>query len=516
MNKSIKGSSYNNVVFWVSSILVLSIVVFGVLSPENFAHYASIMFDFTTINFGWFYLISMAFFVGFCIFLAFSRFGRIKLGKDHDQPEYSFYSWISMLFAAGFGSGLVFWGVAEPMSHFAAPPYHHVEPNSAEAARLAMHYSFFNWGFHQWSVFAVVGLALSYFQYRKRGNSLISSTLTPLIGKRSRRFINTPIDILAVIATTIGVATSFGMAVLQIKGGLQYVFSLPDYNWMALLIIAVMFTLYMASALSGVDKGIKILSNINLALAFGLMLYVLFAGPTVFILEGLTLAIGDYLQHFIENSFYMTPYDGGTWVRNWTIFYWAWVIAWSPFVGAFVARISKGRTIREFVFGVLIVPPVIGLIWISIFGGAALHMDLFENASLATAVSKDVSTALFVMLKGLPFEVLLSVLSFLLISIFMITSVDSATYILGVLTSNGSLNPSKFATAIWGTLIAAITAVLILTSGLKGLQTASLITALPFTVIVIFMCISLVKSLRRDASLVVQDTEYYQREKKAQ
>lgn len=516
MKQNFKRASYNNVVFWVSSIMVLCIVLFGALSPDRFAHYASRMFDFTTINFGWFYLISMAFFVGFCLFLAFSRFGRIKLGKEQDQPAYSFYSWISMLFAAGFGSGLVFWGVAEPMSHFAIPPYSHVDPHSAEAARLAMHYSFFNWGFHQWSVFAVVGLALSYFQYRKKGDSLISSTLTPIIGKRSGRLFNTPIDILAVIATTIGVATSFGMAVLQINGGLKYVFSLPNITWMPLLIIAVMFILYMTSALSGVDKGIKILSNINMALAVGLMVYVLFAGPTVFILEGLTVAIGDYLQHFIENSFYMTPYDGGTWVRNWTVLYWAWVIAWSPFVGAFVARISKGRTIREFVFGVLIIPPFIGLIWISIFGGAALHMDLFENASMATAVSNDVSTALFVMLNELPFDLVLSVLSFILIAIFMITSVDSATYILGVLTSKGSLNPSKFATAIWGALIAAITAVLILTSGLKGLQTASLISALPFTVIVIMMCISLIKSLRGDEKAAALENEYFQREKKAQ
>lgn len=516
MKQIFKRASYNNVVFWVSSIVVLCIVLFGALAPERFAEYASILLDFTTINFGWFYLTSMAFFVGFCLFLAFSRFGRIKLGKEQDQPAYSFYSWISMLFACGFGSGLVFWGVAEPMSHFGTPPYSHVEPHSAEAARLAMHYSFFNWGFHQWSVFAVVGLALSYFQFRKKGDSLISSTLTPLIGKRSRRIFNIPIDILAVIATTIGVATSFGMAALQINGGLQYVFSFPNETWLQLLIIAVMYVAYQLSAITGIDKGMKILSNINLALTLGLMVYVLFAGPTVFILEGLTLAIGDYLQHFIQNSFYVTPYDGGTWVRDWTVFYWAWVISWSPFVGSFVARISKGRTIREFVFGVLIVPPFIGLIWISIFGGTALYMDLYGNASVAAAVSNDVTTALFVMFKGLPFELILSVLSLILIALFIITSADSATYILGVLTSKGSLNPSRVSKFIWGTLMASITAVLILSSGLKGLQTASLVSALPFTCILIMMCISLIKSLRGDERAAALENEYFQREKKAQ
>lgn len=516
MKQSNNRASYNNVVFWASAFIVLSIVLFGALSPESFAHVASLMFNFTTINFGWFYLISMAFFVGFCLFLAFSRYGRMKLGKDHDKPAYSFYSWISMLFACGFGSGLVFWGVAEPMSHFGTPPYSYVEANTPEAARLAMHYAFFNWGFHQWSVFAVVGLALSYFQFRKKSDSLISSTLTPLIGKQSRRFLNNPIDILAVIATIIGVATSFGMAALQINGGLQYVFSFPDETWVQLLIIAVMFITYMASAVTGIDKGMKILSNINLALTLGLMLYVLFAGPTVFILEGLTLAIGDYLQNFIQFSFYMTPYDGGTWVRDWTIFYWAWVISWSPFVGSFVARISKGRTIREFVFGVLIVPPFIGLIWIAIFGGTALHMDLYENAAIASAVSNDVTTALFFMFQGLPFEFILSVLSLILIAIFMITSADSATYILGVLTSKGSLNPSVFSKALWGTLMAAITTVLILSSGLKGLQTASLVSALPFTLIVIFMCISLLKSLRREQQAATQEYEYQQPRRKAQ
>lgn len=419
-----------------------------------------------------------------------------------------------MLFAAGFGAGLVFWGVAEPMTHFASPPFKDVEPQTAEAARLAMRYSFFNWGIHQWSVFAVAGLALAYFQYRKHSNSLVSSTLTPLTGKPDRRVFKNSIDILAVIATVIGVATSFGMAVLQINGGLKYVFSVPDRTWVQLVIIAVLFALYITSAITGIDKGIKILSNINMGMCVALMLYVLFAGPTVFILNGFTLGIGDYIQHFIESSFYLTPYDGGTWVRDWTIFYWAWVIAWSPFVGAFVARISKGRTIREFVFGVLIVPPLIAMAWIAVFGGTALHMDLFENASIARAVSNDVTTALFVMLNELPFDSVLSVFSLLLIAIFIVTSADSATFVLGMMTSNGNLNPSMIAKVIWGSLMAGISAVLIISSGLKGLQTAALVSALPFTFILILMCISVLKALRRDSIMMDQQTENSKSENK--
>ncbi|MFT9849393.1 glycine betaine uptake BCCT transporter [Aneurinibacillus sp. REN35] len=519
LKNDIKRASHNNVVFWASAAIVLLFVIAGVVAPGGFAKYASAIFDFTTINFGWFYLLSMVFFVGFCLFMAFSRYGKIKLGADHEKPEYSFFTWISMLFSAGFGAGLVFWGVAEPMTHFASPPFKGMEPQSAEAARTAMRYTFFNWGIHQWSVFAVVGLGLSYFQFRKKSNSLISSTLQPVMGKRKSYYLKNGINILAVIATITGVATSFGMSVLQINGGLKYVFSIPDHTWVQLLIITVLFVLYMTSSVTGLDKGIKVLSNINMGMALCLMLFVLFAGPTVFILNGFTLGIGDYIQHFIETSFYLTPYEGGTWVRDWTIFYWAWVIAWSPFVGSFVARVSKGRTIREFVMGVLIVPPFIGLVWIAIFGGTALHMDLFENTAIANAVSKDITSALFVMLNELPLSSLLSVVSIVLIAIFIVTSADSATFVLGMMTSKGNLNPSMLAKVIWGGLMAAISAVLIISSGLKGLQTASLVTALPFTFILIAMCISLVKSLRQEQhqqQLGGQSySEYSKEEKKA-
>lgn len=490
--------SYNNIVFKISAAIVTLFAVWGVISPSNLAKNGSAVAGFISHSFGWFYLFSVAGFVAFCLYLAFSKYGNVKLGPEKEKAEFSFFSWISMLFAAGFGAGIVFWGVAEPLTHFANPPLDGVEPKTAEAARLAMNYSYFNWGFHQWSVFAIVGLALAYFQFRKKSKLLISETLDETSPEKGKRTFKNAINILAVIATVTGVATSLGMGVLQINGGLNYVFSLPDTTWMQVAIVGVMFLLYTTSAVTGVDKGIKFLSNTNMALVIGLMIFFLFKEPTIFILENFVLAIGDYLQNFVGMSFYMTPYTNGKWVHDWTVFYWAWVITWSPFVGSFIARISKGRTIREFVCGVMIVPPTVAFMWMSIFGGTGIYMDLFKNTAIADAVSKDVSTAIFVLLQQFPLYGLISVVMLVLIMIFLVTSADSATYVLGIMTSEGDENPSTAVKVIWGALIAAITGVLIISSRLQGLQSIALIAALPFTIILILISINLFKSLHRD------------------
>ncbi|OYD08793.1 glycine betaine uptake BCCT transporter [Paludifilum halophilum] len=485
-------------VFWISAAVISLLVVWGALSPQSLASKATAIYDFTASAFGWFYLISVVFFVLFCFFLAISRSGKVRLGKDDDRPEYSFFTWIGMLFSAGFGVGLVFWGVAEPMTHFFDPPMD-LESQTPEAAQMALRYSFFHWGVHQWSVFTVVGLAIAYFQFRKRKPSLISNTFTPLIGERNHVPLRKTIDILAVIATVMGVATSLGMGILQINGGLNHVFTVPNNTTAQLTITGILLILYLGSSTSGLNRGIKWLSNINLTLALGLMLFVLFTGPTIFILNTFTQGVGGYIQHFIEMSFRLSPFKGGSdWVREWTIFYWAWVIAWSPFVGSFVARVSKGRTIREFVLGVLIVPPLIAVIWLAIFGGSALHLDLFQHTTIGEIVQQDVTRALFSLYEYFPFSYLLSLLSILLIFTFLITSADSATFVLGMMTENGDLNPPMISKVIWGVLIAAISAVLIVSSGLQGLQTASLVAALPFTVILLFICLSLLRSLRQD------------------
>lgn len=490
-----------DIVFWFSAIVVALLVIIGAVAPKAFASVATEIFNFTTYAFGWFYLLAVLFFVLFCIVIALTKYGRVRLGSDEDRPEFPFFTWVGMLFSAGFGVGLVFWGIAEPMSHFFTPPRETVDALGEEAARVAMQYSFFHWGVSQWSVFTIVGLAIGYFQFRKKEDGLISTTLKPIIGEKKREYIRKPIDILAVIATVMGVATSLGLGILQINGGLNVVFGIPNNGMIQLIIMVVLLVLYLTSTTTGIERGIKYLSNLNLTLALLLMLFVFIAGPTVFILNTFTLGVGDYISSFFNTSLRLTPYQGGTWVRDWTIFYWAWAIAWSPFVGAFIARVSRGRTIREFVFGVLIVPPVIALFWIAVFGGTALHFDLFGGTEIAQAVDNDITSALFATFAQLPFTFILSLLSILLIFTFLITSADSATYILGTMTSGGSLNPPLFLRVIWGTLMAAIAAVLLMASGLEGLQTASLVSALPFTVILIAICYSLFKSLRREPGL---------------
>ncbi len=497
-NDQYESSSKTNPVFWISAVFIFLFVLWGALSPGSLADNAGAVYDFTTKSFGWFYLMSVFFFVVFLFYLAVSRYGRIRLGPDSSRPEYSFFTWIGMLFSAGFGVGLVFWGVAEPMQHYLVPPLDTVPPESAEAARTAMRYSFFHWGIHQWSVFTIVGLALGYFQFRHHKKSLISSTLDPILGEGKHNTLRQTIDILAVIATVTGVATSLGMGILQINGGLNHIFGIPNNPMMNIIVTGILMVLYLTSSTTGLDKGIKYLSNLNMVLAIMLMVVFFFLGPTVFILNSLTLGTGDYIQNFVGMSFRLTPYEGGSWVRDWTLFYWAWVIAWSPFVGSFVARVSRGRTIREFIIGVLIIPPAIAIVWMAIFGGTALNMDLFHGTDIAQAVDANVTSALFETFSYFPISMVLSVIAIILIFTFLVTSADSATYVLGIMTTRGQLIPPMGVKIIWGVLQAAIAAVLIISSGLEGLQTASLVAALPFTVILILMALSLFKSLQKE------------------
>ncbi|GGA77023.1 glycine/betaine ABC transporter permease [Ornithinibacillus halotolerans] len=473
--------------------------------PKRFEYVAQMLFNFTTINFGWLYLLAVFMFIIFLIALSLSKYGKVRLGAQNSRPDYPFFTWIGMLFSAGFGSGLVFWGVAEPMSHFFTTPFPDLGSKSEEAARIAMGYSFFHWGISQWSVFAIVGLIIAFNQFNKEKNGLISTAISPVLGKS--KIVSNSIDSLAVIATVMGVATSLGLGILQMNGGLSSKFGIPNSIWTQIIIAVVILLLYLLSSSTGLNKGIKWLSNINLGLCLLLLLFVFITGPTIFILNSFTLGLGDYLTNFIEYSLRLTPYRGGSWVRDWTIFYWAWAIAWSPFVGAFVARVSRGRTIREFVFGVLIVPPAIACLWVAVFGGTALHSDLNSGAMIAEAVNKDVSIALFETFKVLPMSTILSILAILLIFTFLVTSADSATYILSSMTSKGSLNPELVVKIIWGVLITAIALVLLLAGGLDALQTASLISALPFTLILIIIVLAFVKLLRRTNNETTKDVK---------
>ncbi|MEK5233735.1 BCCT family transporter [Lysinibacillus sp. FSL K6-0232] len=487
---------FKNPVFIIASGLILLLVVIGAVKPEQFKNVANSVYHMTTDFFSWFYLLAVFSIVIFLFGLAISKYGTIRLGSQEGRPEFSFLTWISMLFSAGLGVGLVFWGVAEPMSHYFSPPFSTTESLTADAARLAMGYAFFHWGISQWSVYAILGLVMAYVQFNKKRDLLISTAIEPIAG--TNRTVKGVVDILAVIATIMGVATSIGLGVLQTNGGLNFVFGLPNTFLIQVAIIGIMFIGYMLSATTGLQKGMKILSNVNMALAIILLLFVFIAGPTVFILETFTLAIGDYISNFIQYSLRMQPYVGGTWVKDWTIFYWAWAIAWSPFVGSFIARVSKGRTIREFIVGVLIIPPLIACFWIAVFGGTALWLDLHKNAQIAQTVSNDVTVALFQMLEHLPLSTIASALGILLILIFLITSADSATFIMASMTTKGSLNPSVLSKLIWGVLMAAISGVLLYTGGLEALQTASLIAALPFTVILLLLMVAFIKMMKNE------------------
>ena len=497
-------------VFTVSTLIILALVAVGAAFPEGFGNAATAALAGVTRLFGWFYLFSVFGFVIFLLGLAFSKYGKIRLGPQDSTPSYSFFSWISMLLAAGFGVGLVFYGMAEPMFHYIEPPYGDVPAETTESARYAIQYSYFNWGIHQWAAFAVVGLIIAYFQFRKGQAGLVSSVLSSVTAKHpgARRYAPA-LDIFAVVATVMGVATSLGLGVLQMNGGLNAVFGLPESVLWQFLILFVMFLAYMASTWSGLDKGIKRLSNLNMILCIGLMLYVLVTGPTVAILETITLGIGDYLQNFIGMSLRISPYSDNTWASSWTIFYWAWVIAWSPFVGTFVARVSRGRTIKQYVFGVLVVPPLLACLWIGVFGGAAINMELNGDVGLAAATQSNITVALFELFALMPFSGLLSVVAMLLIFIFLVTSADSASYIVAQMTDNGSINPPLYKRIIWGVLIAAICLTLIAAGGLTGLQSASVLAALPFTFILFGMVVVLMRELRADRKAML--TQLYRR-----
>ncbi|MFC7704716.1 BCCT family transporter [Plastorhodobacter daqingensis] len=490
---------YRQPVFLISVAIILVLVAIGAAMPQAFGAAAEAGLDWATHSFGWFFLLSIFGFVAVLVFLAFSKYGDTRLGPPDSVPEFSYYSWVSMLLAAGFGIGLVFYGVAEPMSHYLDPPHAMAEPGTAEAAELAIQYSFFNWGVSQWAAFSIVGLIIGFFQFRKGKPGLVSVVLDPVTRRfRARRQISGALDIFAVVATVMGVATSLGLGVLQVNGGLSHLYGVPEGFLWQVIILGIMFVAYMISAATGLEKGIRLLSTINLTVALGLMVFVLVFGPTIAILDIFVQGIGDYLQYFVFMSLQTDPYSDSGWGYGWTIFYWAWVIAWSPFVGTFVARISYGRSIREFVVGVLVVPPLLACIWMGIFGGAALHLEAAGNAGLAAAVQDNITTSLFHFFELFPFSTLLSLLGMVLVFIFLITSADSASYVVSQLTDKGSIAPPLAKRLIWGALMAAICLTLIATGGLEALQAAAILAALPFILVLYAMVWMLFRELAAD------------------
>ncbi|MDN7247259.1 BCCT family transporter [Planococcus shenhongbingii] len=488
-------------VFWISLAVVLLAVAYGTFAPENFAEVTGNIESFLTTSFGWYYLLVVSFIVLFCLFFLVSPMGKIKLGKENDKPEFSFISWVSMLFSAGMGIGLVFWGSAEPLSHFAIDPAT-AEPGSAEAFRESMRFTFFHWGIHAWAIYGAVALVLAYFQFRKGEPGLISATLKPIFGDKMKGPWGTLVDVIAIFATAMGVATTLGFGAIQINGGLSFLFEgIPSNNFIVQVIIIIIVTImFTVSAWSGVSKGIKYLSNTNMVLAIFLLILVLVLGPTLLILNTFTDTIGSYLQNLAQMSFRTAPVnsDERAWIDGWTVFYWAWWISWAPFVGIFIARVSKGRTIRQFLSGVLLIPAVFSFIWFATFGTAA--MDVQNKGTDLTGLLTE--ETLFAVFEQLPIGSFLSVIAIVLIAIFFVTSADSATFVLGMQSTNGSLNPANSVKISWGISQSLIAVVLLSTGGLGALQTSLIIAAFPFSFIILLMMISFYKSISLDFKAV--------------
>lgn len=487
-------------VFIFSSIIVFAIVLVGVLIPKQFGGITSSITAWITSTLGWYYLILTTVIVFFCVFLIFSPIGKLKLGRPNDKPEFNTVSWFAMLFSAGMGIGLVFYGAAEPIAHFASPP--NADPKSTEAFTESLRSTFFHWGFHAWAVYGIVALALAYSQFRKGEPGLLSKTLRPILGDRVDGPIGTLIDVLAVFATVVGVAVSLGMGALQIAGGLHYLFNIPNNIITQSIIIVVVTILFIMSAWSGLSKGIQYLSNLNIGLGTVLLIAALFIGPTILILNMLTSSTGSLLNSFLFNSFdaAATNPQKREWMASWTLYYWGWWLSWSPFVGVFIARVSKGRSIREFISGVLLVPVIVSFIWFSVFGvlgieTAKKHKEIFDMS---------VETQLFGVFHHLPMGMVLSIIALLLIASFFITSADSATFVLGMQTTFGSQNPSAFVKVTWGVAQSLIAFVLLLSgggdgeAGLTALQNAAIISALPFSFVVILMMISFYKDANKE------------------
>lgn len=509
------------VVFGIAGAVVIGFVIWGLVSPQNLGDVASQLLAGTMDNFGWLFVVAGALFATFVIVVALSKFGRIPLGKDGEKPQFKTSSWVSMMFATGMGIGLVFYGVGEPLFFYLSPPPNTVDAESAEALNVAMGQTLFHWTLFPWSMYAIVGLGVAYSTFRLRRSLLFSSMFTSLFGERivngaGGRFIN----ILAILATLFGSACSLGLGALQIGGGIQSAGVVEQVTTPILvIIIAILTSAFVGSAVSGIERGIQWLSNANMVLAVVLALVVFVAGPTLFILNVVPTAIGSFIEHLPQmasRTSGLGDEEVSTWLSGWTVFYWAWWVSWAPFVGMFIARISRGRTIRQFVVGVLFVPSVVSLLWFAIFGGGAIGVQKAAERGEGNPIAKIVDgtpdinfdLALFDLLGSLPVpsvvNMLLIVLAVVLIAIFFVTGADSASIVMAALSENGTEDPRKRSVIFWGVATGTVAAIMLLAGGdnpaeaLNGLKNITIVSALPFVVVMILLCAALWKDLSRD------------------
>ncbi|MEE2962233.1 MAG: BCCT family transporter [Myxococcota bacterium] len=505
--ESQKKLQMNLVVFGASVGIIVLMLVGAVVATDTVAGAFNTIQAVIMEKFGWLYVLSITGFLLFAFWIMQSRFGRIKLGPDDCEPDFGMLTWFAMLFSAGMGIGLLFFSVAEPMSHYGSPPSG--VGNTLESARGAMGVTFFHWGLHGWAVYSVVGLCFAYFSFRRGLPLSIRSAFHPLLGDKINGPIGDFVDTLAVVSTLFGVATSLGLGAMQVNAGLNHVFGVPESITMQVVIIGCITAMATASVVSGLDVGIRRLSELNMGLAVLLLIFVFVAGPTAFILNAFVDNIGSYLTHLPRHSFWVGSFSSPqeqTWLSNWTIFYWAWWIAWTPFVSMFIARVSRGRTIREYMGAVLVAPTLAGFVWLTVFGDAALFEEIYGGGGIASAVNESIPTALFVLLDRYPLASITGLVATVCVILFFITSSDSASLVVDTIASGGVEDPPVIQRVFWAVFEGVVAGVLLFAGGLKALQTASLTTALPFCFAIIVMCWALVKGLREDA-LEVSETE---------
>ncbi|MGE6329949.1 BCCT family transporter [Psychrobacter pacificensis] len=484
-------------VFIPAAVIMLLLVIGTAINPEAAGALFSDVLSFTTETFGWFYMLAVALFLMFIIVLAFSSYGSIKLGPDHGEAEYGFLEWFAMLFSAGYGIALLFYGVAEPVMHFSSPPMS--DPQTIAAAKEAMQIAYFHWGFHIWAIYGVVGLSLAYFAFRHGLPLSIRSTLYPLIGDKIHGPIGHIVDVFAILGTMFGIATSLGLSVSQINAGLNYLLPdiIPVNTTIQVVAIVLVTSAALVSVLAGMDKGVKRLSILNMVLATALMVFVFVVGPTIFILNAFMENTGSYLGNIVERTFSLQAYENSDWIGSWTLFIFAWTIAWAPFVGLFIAKISRGRTIREFVLGVMLVPTFFTFFWFSVFGDTALHMIMVDGYnSLISEVQNNQAIALFKLLERLPFTEFVSSLTILLIITFFVTSSDSGSLVIDSLAAGGRSDTPWWQRSFWVVTEGAVAAVLLIAGGLTALQTAAIVSALPFAIIILISMFGMWRALR--------------------
>lgn len=486
-----------NTVFIVSMACCAGIGIWGIISPDGMTGTMLGFTNYSLTGVSWAWLFICSSFLFLSLYMAFGPYGSIRLGKDDEEPEFSTLSWIAMLFAGGMGSGLLLWGPAEPMYHYISPPG--MEGGTPAAARQSLVITNLHWGFHAWAIYAICALVIAYFTFRRNQPSMISTPIKALFQGRTGEAMGNVADILAVLSVVFGLAGSLAMGTLAVRSGSFYAFGTDESVTTAIIILGILFVCYMLSATTGVDKGIKILSNVNMVIAILIMLLVLFAGPTRFLLETFIDSIGNYFAGMITMSFKLFPFeDLGGWSAGWTLTYLIWWIAWGPFIGIFVARISRGRTIREFCIGVIFVPTAFSMLWFAVFGGAGFYIEMFGGGGLKEIIFEDATKALFAFLSYFPGGQILNTLAVTLMFIFLVTSADSGTFVLSMMTTDGNLNPPVMQKMVWGTLIAAITTGTIFSESVAVAKAMAITGAIPFTVIVLLQIVGFMREIKKE------------------